>query len=592
MQPVKRGDRLIWRAGALPCPVWNITEGHGYHMIVGIDLGTTNSLVAYYTEDGPKIIPNRLGKSLTPSVVSVDEEGNVYVGETARERMNLYPDSVAQTFKRSMGTEREYVLSGKHFKPEELSSMVLRSLKEDAEVFLGEPVTEAVISVPAYFDDKRRKATKRAGELAGLKVERMISEPTAAAVAYGLYDKTLDTRFLVFDLGGGTFDVSILELYHNILEVRAVAGDNYLGGEDFTEVMGKLFLQKAKLQLSALSEKEQVRLYRQAEKAKCAISDSDRVTMSFRRGEETIEQQITYKEYEEACGELLMKIREPVKKSLADAGLRLSDIDEVLLIGGATRLSVVRDFLIRLFRKFPDTKMNPDETVALGAAVQAAMKERREEVKEVILTDVCSFTLGTEVVVEYEEDKFEDGRFCPIIERNTVIPASHTERLYTVRDNQDRMRVRVLQGESRFARNNLFLGELNIDVPKGPKGQEAIDVTYTYDINSLLEVEVQVVSTGESRKMIIKGEENQMTDEEIKKRMEELAYLKVQPRDYEENKLVLLRAERMYEEALGERRKKLDHYITAFEAALKRGDHDDIMDARNALNDLMEAEED
>lgn len=560
-------------------------------MIVGIDLGTTNSLIAYFTAEGPQIIPNRLGKNLTPSVVSVDGEGNVYVGETARERMSLYPDSVAQTFKRSMGTEREYILSGRHFKPEELSSMVLRALKEDAEAFLGEEVTEAVISVPAYFDDKRRKATKRAGELAGLKVERMISEPTAAAVAYGLYDKTQDTRFLVFDLGGGTFDVSILELYHNILEVRAVAGDNYLGGEDFTAVMAKLFLQKAGLQLTAMTEKEQVRLYRQAEKAKCAISDNTEVTMTFLYHEETLEQRITYKEYEEACEDLLMKIREPVKKSLADAGLKLGDIDEVLLIGGATRLSIIRDFLIRLFRKFPDTKMNPDETVALGAAVQAAMKERREEVKEVILTDVCSFTLGTEVVVEYEEGKFEDGRFCPIIERNTVIPASHTERLYTVRDNQTSVRVRVLQGESRFARNNLFLGELEIEVPKAPKGQESVDVTYTYDINSLLEVEVTVVSTGLSRKMIIKGQDNQMTDEEIKKRMEELAYLKIQPRDYEENRLVLLRAERMYEEALGDRRKKLDHYITAFEAALKRGDHEEIMEARETLNEVLEEED-
>ncbi|MGN0166872.1 MAG: Hsp70 family protein [Acetatifactor sp.] len=560
-------------------------------MIVGIDLGTTNSLIAYFTEDGPKIIPNRLGRNLTPSVVSVDEEGNVYVGETAKERMSLYPDSVAQTFKRSMGTEREYVLSGKHFKPEELSSMVLRSLKEDAESYLGEEITEAVISVPAYFDDKRRKATKRAGELAGLKVERMISEPTAAAVAYGLYDKTQDTRFLVFDLGGGTFDVSILELYHNILEVRAVAGDNYLGGEDFTAVMAKLFLQKAKLQLSGMTEKEQVRLYRQAEKAKCAISDNAEVSMSFLYKEETLEQRITYKEYEEACEELLMKIREPVKKSLADAGLRIGDIDEVLLIGGATRLSVVRDFLIRLFRKFPDTKMNPDEAVALGAAVQAAMKERREEVKEVILTDVCSFTLGTEVVVEYDEGKFEDGRFCPIIERNTVIPASHTERLYTARDNQTSVRVRVLQGESRFARNNLYLGELEIEVPKGPKGQESVDVTYTYDINSLLEVEVTVVSTGLSRKMIIRGQDNQMTDEEIQKRMEELAYLKIQPRDYEENRLVLLRAERMYEETLGDRRKKLDRYITAFEAALKKGDHDEIMETRDALNEVLEEED-
>ncbi|MGN0400870.1 MAG: Hsp70 family protein [Acetatifactor sp.] len=560
-------------------------------MIVGIDLGTTNSLIAYFTEDGPKIIPNRLGKNLTPSVVSVDQEGNVYVGETARERMSLYPDSVAETFKRSMGTDRDYILSGRHYKPEELSSFVLRALKEDAEYFLGEEVTEAVISVPAYFDDKRRKATKRAGELAGLKVERMISEPTAAAVAYGLYDKTRDTRFLVFDLGGGTFDVSILELYHNILEVRAVAGDNYLGGEDFTAVMVKLFLQKAKLQLSSLTEKEQVRLYRQAEKAKREISDNTEVTMSFLYHEETMEQSITYKEYEEACEELLMKIREPVKKSLSDAGLKLSDIDEVLLIGGATRLSIVRDFLIRLFHKFPDTKLNPDETVALGAAVQAAMKERREEVKEVILTDVCSFTLGTEVVVEYEEGKYEDGRFCPIIERNTVIPASHTERLYTVRDNQSSVRVRVLQGESRFARNNLYLGELEIEVPKGPKGSESVDVTYTYDINSLLEVEVTVVSTGVKRKMIIKGQDNQMSEEEIAKRMEELSYLKIQPRDQEENRLVLTRAERMYEETLGDRRKKLDHYITAFEAALKKGNHDEIREAREALNEVLEEED-
>lgn len=561
-------------------------------MIVGIDLGTTNSLIAYFTEDGPKIIPNRLGKHLTPSVVSVDEEGNVYVGETAKERMSLYPNSVAETFKRSMGTDREYILSGRHYKPEELSSFVLRALKEDAEHYLGEEVTEAVISVPAYFDDKRRKATKRAGELAGLKVERMISEPTAAAVAYGLYDKTRDTRFLVFDLGGGTFDVSVLELYHNILEVRAVAGDNYLGGEDFTEVMAKLFLQKAKLQLSALTEKEQVRLYRQAEKAKREISDNTEVTMSFLYREDTMEQTITYKEYEEACEELLKKIREPVKKSLADAGLKLTDIDEVLLIGGATRLSIVRDFLIRLFRKFPDTKLNPDETVALGAAIQAAMKERREEVKEVILTDVCSFTLGTEVVVEYEEGKYEDGRFCPIIERNTVIPASHTERLYTVRDNQSSVRVRVLQGESRFARNNLYLGELEVEVPKGPKGSESVDVTYTYDINSLLEVEVTVVSTGMKRKMIIKGQDNQMSEEEIAKRMEELSYLKIQPRDQEENRLVLTRAERMYEETLGDRRKKLDHYITAFEAALKKGNHDEIRETRESLNEVLEEEED
>ena len=557
-------------------------------MIVGIDLGTTNSLVAYYTPDGPRIIPNRLGKHLTPSVVSVDEKGNVYVGETALERMSLYPDTVASAFKRSMGSDREYQLGGKKYRPEELSSLVLRALKEDAEAYLGEKVTEAVISVPAYFDDKRRKATKRAGELAGIRVERMISEPTAAAIAYGLYEKKEDTRFLVFDLGGGTFDVSILELYQNILEVRAVAGDNYLGGEDFTKVLEKMFLNKKGISANALTAKEQVRLYRRAEEAKRRINDADKVEITCLIKEETETVEITTKEYAEECEDLFSKIREPVKRSLSDAGLSLKDIDEVVLIGGATKLQIFRDFFIRLFHKFPDTSINPDEAVALGAAIQGAMKERKQAVKEMILTDVCSFTLGTEVVMEYSDGLMEDGHYCPIIDRNTVIPTSKTKRLYTVRDDQDRVTVRVLQGESRLARNNLYLGELEIKVPKAAKGEEAIDVTYTYDINSLLEVEAKVVSTGETSKLVIKGKDNAMTEEEIAKRMEELAYLKIQLRDQEENKLVLLRVERMYEESLGKQRERLEAGIRLFEDALRSEDRDKVEEARKTLYELME----
>lgn len=557
-------------------------------MIVGIDLGTTNSLVACYTKDGPKIIPNRLGKNLTPSVISVDEEGNVYVGETALERMSLYPDSVALAFKRSMGSNREYVLSGKKYKPEELSGLVLRALKEDAETYLGEPVTEAVISVPAYFDDQRRKATKRAGELAGLKVERMISEPTAAAVAYGLYEKKEDTRFLVFDLGGGTFDVSILELYHNILEVRAVAGDNYLGGEDFTKALEKICLNKIGITLSALSGKDQVRLYRHAEAAKKEINDKESITIECLLQDEMKRVKVTAKEFAAACEDLLQKIKQPVKRSLSDAGLSLSDINEVVLIGGATRLQIFRDFFIRLFRKFPDTSIHPDEAVALGAAVQAAMKERKKEVKEMILTDVCSFTLGTEVVMEYDDGVVENGHYSPIIERNTVIPTSKTSRFYTARDNQDKVCIRILQGESRFARNNLYLGELEIEVPKAKKGEEAVDVTYTYDINSLLEVEVKVVSSGEKRKLVIKGDRNTMTDEEIARRMEELSYLKVQLRDQEENRLVLLKAERMYEESLGDKRIGLERGIRRFEEALRKGERAAVDEARRELYRLME----
>lgn len=559
-------------------------------MIVGIDLGTTNSLVACYTEDGPRIIPNRLGKNLTPSIVSVDEEGVVYVGEMAKERMTLYPDTVVKAFKRSMGTDREYVLGGRKFRPEDLSSLILKSLKEDAERYLGEEVTEAVISVPAYFDDRRRKATKRAGELAGLRVERMISEPTAAAIAYGLYDKEKNSNFLVFDLGGGTFDVSILELFDNILEVHAVAGDNYLGGEDFTRVMEKLFYETAELDASNLTEKEKARVYKQAEIAKREISDEKMVTMKCMIGDSQVEAEIPSKKYELACDELLMKIREPVKRSLSDAKLKLEDIDNIVLVGGGTKLSVVRDFIIKLFHKFPDTSLNPDEVVALGAAIQAAMKERNKAVSEVILTDVCSFTLGTDVAVEYAQGEYESGHFCPIIERNTVIPASHTERLYTIRDNQDKVVVRVYQGESRYVKNNLYLGELEIALPKSPAGQESVDVTYTYDINSLLEVEVKVVSTGEMKKMIIKGNDNHMTDEEIEARMKELAYLKVSPRDEEENKIVLLRAEQTYEESLGDRRRILDMHIKKFEEVLRHGSKDEIAAERRNLLKLLEEE--
>ena len=399
-------------------------------MIVGIDLGTTNSLVAYFTEDGPKIIPNRLGKNLTPSVVSIDEEEQVYVGELARERMLLHPDSAASVFKRDMGSKKQFKLLHKTFLAEELSALVLRALKEDAEAFLKEEVTEAVISVPAYFDDARRRATKRAGELAGLTVERIISEPTAAAIAYGLYQNKDRARFLVFDLGGGTFDVSILELFDTILEVRAVAGDNFLGGEDFTAVLETMFFDKfTELDRLSMDEKTLRHIHKQADLCKLGFSENRVSKMRCKVGEKLYEMDVELPKYEEACAELLERIRKPVKRSLSDAHIRLSDIDKVVLVGGATKSPVIRRFVSKLFKMLPDININPDEAVALGAAVQGAMKERRDAIKEVILTDVCPFTLGTEVVREWDNNRFEDGVFCPIIDRNTVIPASRTERL-------------------------------------------------------------------------------------------------------------------------------------------------------------------
>ncbi|MCR4716331.1 MAG: molecular chaperone HscC [Lachnospiraceae bacterium] len=562
-------------------------------MVIGIDLGTTNSLVAYYTEEGPKIIPNRLGERLTPSIVSLDENDQLYIGRTAEERMQLYPETCASVFKRDMGSNKAFELGSKSFTAEELSSFVLRSLKEDAEEFLGEEVTEAVISVPAYFNDMRRKATKRAGELAGLKVDRIISEPTAAAIAYGLYNTDGRSKFLIFDLGGGTFDVSILDYFEPILEVRAVAGDNFLGGEDFTTVIENIFFERNKeIDKDSLSLKEKRHIHKQAEKLKINFGDGLMSSMTVTLNDKSYDMELTLHDYEKACEELYDRIRIPVKKSLADANLKLSEIDRIVLVGGATKLPGVRRFVAKMFKNMPDTSVNPDEAVALGAAIQAAIKERDASIKEVILTDVCPFTLGTEVVVDLGDNRYEDDHYCPIIERNTIIPVSRTERMYTIRDNQTKLDVTILQGESRFARNNVELGRLEVSVPKNSAGKEAIDVTYTYDINSILEVEVTVISTGQKFRQIVKNNETDMTDEQIEERFKELSYLKIHPRDQEENKLLLLRGEKLYSESLGMDRQDIDQKLKKFEIALQTQDKRIIEKERKELKEYLDAWDD
>jgi len=562
-------------------------------MIVGIDLGTTNSLISYFTDEGAKIIPNRLGKNLTPSIVSIDENNNILVGETAREKMLLDPDSAASIFKRDMGSKKTFKLGDKDFTAEELSSFVLKALKEDAESYLHEKIDEAVISVPAYFNNARRKATKRAGELAGFKVERIISEPTAAAVSYGIYQENKDARFLVFDLGGGTFDVSILELFGSILEVRAVAGDNFLGGEDFTAVIEDMFFKEhSNLDREKLTKKQLRYIHKKAEKAKLDLGNNLSSKMVCRIDDEEYEYVLHAKEYEMKCYDLLDRIKNPIKKSLQDAGIKVKDIDKVVMVGGATKLMIIKKFVSKLFRSMPDTSVNPDEVVAKGCAIQAAMKERNEAIKEVILTDVCPFTLGTEVVIERENNKKEDGHYCPIIERNTVIPASRTERLCTVNDNQKKITIEVLQGESRFAKNNLLLEKLTVDVPEDKAGKQAVDVTYTYDVNSILEVEVKVVSTGETTKEIIKNQDVDMTDEEIEQRMKELEYLKIHPKDQEENKLLLLRGERLYEESIGNDRMIIEYSIREFEEALESQDNKKIAQARTKFEEFLDSHND
>ncbi|GHU50795.1 molecular chaperone HscC [Clostridia bacterium] len=555
--------------------------------IIGIDLGTTNSLAAYFTSDGPIIIPNSFGENLTPSVVSVGEDGEIYVGKIALERRITQPDRTASVFKRSMGTKKEYRLGDKVFLPEELSSLVIKKLKDDAEAFLGEKIQEAVISTPAYFNDAQRRATKAAGELAGLKVERIVSEPTAAAVAYGLHETAGTSKFLIFDLGGGTFDVSILEYSRNIMEVRAVAGDNYLGGEDFTQVLMGMFLQKHDLDESKLTAQERAIMYKSAETAKMGFSQNREVVMQCPVGDGIKSMTVSHDAFEKACSLVLARLKAPIIRTLSDASIKLTDISAIVLAGGATRLPMVRSFVGRLFGRLPSSGINPDEVVAMGVAVQAAMKERNEFIRELILTDVCPFTLGTDVMVRRPNGMYQPGNFLPIIERNTVIPTSRVERLYTVNDNQKMVNVEILQGESRKSKDNIYLGEISIPMPPGAAGEEAVDVRYTYDINGILEVEVTAVTTGHTKKVVIEKTPGAMSQAEIKRRLDELQGLKIHPRDKDEYKYLLEKGERMYQEHVGYMRQEIAEALNEFEAVLDKQERSAIDAGANKLREFL-----
>ncbi|MCM0650060.1 molecular chaperone HscC [Clostridium swellfunianum] len=555
---------------------------------IGIDLGTTNSIVAYWTENGPAIIPNALGSNLTPSVVSIDKNNEILVGEVAKERLITHPNLTASTFKRYIGTEKQYKL-GKHtFSAEELSSFVLKSLKADAEAFFGQEVEEAVISVPAYFNDAQRKATKRAAELAGLKVERLISEPTAAAIAYGLHQENSETKFIVFDLGGGTFDVSILELFEGIMEVRSIAGDNFLGGEDFTNLLVSYFVDSEKIDIQSLDSKEKSFLYKQAEMCKRAIGESNCGKMSFTLKGTNYEKTIDKADFEKLASQLLLRLRHPIERSLRDADLRPSDMDAVILIGGATRMPVIKSVVSRMFGKLPFSNINPDEAVALGAAIQVALKERNQMLNEIILTDVCPYTLGTGVAKQVDHENYESGFFLPIIERNTPIPVSRVERLTTIRDNQTNIHIEVYQGENRRVEGNVKLGEMNIKVPPAEAGKELIDVRYTYDINGILEVEVQTISTGEKSRVVIEKNQGSMTPKEIEERLKALKDIKIHPRDKMENRLLIAKGERLYEESLGEKREYIGNLLQRFESVLSRQNERDIKIAASELKEQLE----
>ena len=556
--------------------------------LVGIDLGTTNSLISVFTDAGPVLIRNSSGTFLTPSVVGVSDGGDILVGDAAKHRLITHPNKTVARFKRSMGTAKTHPLGNKQYKAEDLSALVLRALKADAEAHLGTTVDRAIISVPAYFNDIQRKATYAAGKMAGLKVERLINEPTAAALAYGLSTKEDENTFLVIDLGGGTFDVSILEIFDGVMEVRSSAGDAFLGGEDFTTAVEEHFISLLGTSREKMKPNDLGRLRNLANKAKLALTDKPDVTVKYVKGKSETELTISRQKFEELTQKLQSRMRMPLQRAISDAGLRSADIERIILVGGATRMPVIRSMVTKLLKKFPEHSLDPDEVIALGTGVQSGLLDRHEALEDIVMTDVCPFTLGTDVAKQLGPNQWEGGYFQPIIERNTVIPASRVEPYSTIHPNQTEVVIRIFQGESPRVEDNVPLGEINIKVPKVKDKTQDFQVRFTYDVSGVLEVLVTVTATGETKQLILEGNPGSLSQVEIQKRLKELEKLKIHPRDVAENAVVINRLKAAYENHLGDIRRAIENHLAQFEHTLSKQNDTDIKLNRKNVTEFLD----
>lgn len=486
--------------------------------VIGIDLGTTNSCVAVMEGGEAVVIPNAEGNRTTPSVVGFKKDGERIVGETAKRQSITNPDRTVSSIKRHIGTSHKETIEDKSYSPQEISAMILQKLKADAEAYLGQPVTQAVITVPAYFNDSQRQATKDAGSIAGLEVLRIVNEPTAAALAYGL-EKVEDQTILVFDLGGGTFDVSILDLGDGIFEVKATSGDNRLGGDDFDQLVIDWIVAEFKKEQGIDLSKDKAavqRLKDAAEKAKKELSSvmSTSISLPFITVNDGVPQHLelnlTRAKFDELTAALVERTMAPTRQALKDSGLSANDIDKVVLVGGSTRIPAVVEAVKKLIGKEPHKGVNPDEVVALGAAIQAGVLTG--DVKDVVLLDVTPLSLGIETA---------GGVFTKMIERNTTIPTSKSQVYSTYADMQTSVEIHVLQGERSMANDNKTLGRFTLsDIPPAPRGVPQIEVTFDIDANGIVNVSAQDKGTGKSQKITITSSSG-LTDEEIDKMMKE-----------------------------------------------------------------------
>jgi len=564
-------------------------------MIIGIDLGTTNSAAAYLSDDGPRLIPNALGDILTPSVIGFPVGSKLLVGRPAAEYLLTGPERCATLFKRRLGTDWRFEVDGRYFTAEQLVAFLLESIKHDAEAHLRRPIERAVITVPAYFNEHQRRGMIRAGQMAGLSVEGLLNEPTAAALAYGMHQSSDGRTAAVLDLGGGTLDVSIVQMHDSRVEVLASSGESFLGGENFTRAMAARILEAQNLvfERAELEHPRMVaRLIQQCEKAKRQLStqESAIVRLPNKRGEISEERPgmvIKRRQFEAWTSTIMERVESPIRRSLSDADLKKREIHDVILVGGASRMPQFRERARELFGKPCHTRLNPDEAVALGASIYAGHLHEAASGGLLQVRDVAPHSMGISISKKFG-GQVKEGYYLPIIHRNTPLPVTRVERVSTLYANQTEVKVRLYQGESRQVAENLFLGEFIVKgIPKGPAGQE-VEIRLTYDQNGVLEVEAEVLSTRTRTTLVITRDAAGLSEVELNRALANMERLKRHPREDLPNETIMRRAERMYRELTMLDREVLADLLDRFEEVMETRSKEQIEAARLELEEFMD----
>jgi len=555
--------------------------------IIGIDLGTTNSLAYLWTDDGPVLLSNSLGKALTPSVVGIDDDGNIIVGEIARERLISHPDKTVSEFKRTMGTKTRYKLGGSSYSSVELSSLVLRKIKEDAEAKLremgrGDTIDEAIISVPAYFDDARRSDTKQAASLAGLNCERIINEPSAAALAYMYKHDFKDGTYMVVDFGGGTLDVSIIDSFDQVMEILAVSGDNQLGGKDINEAICREFYRRNGLDPNALTPEQKAAVYRMAETCKIALTSTPLSVMTVIIDNQKYDLSLDNNKLIKISSDVFERIAKPIRRALRDSHLTVDDLEDIILVGGSCKMPTVSSFISKITGITPDSTINPDTAIGLGAGIAAGMKMRANEFKEVIMTDICPFSLG----ISTFDTRTGESLMSFIIQRNSMLPTTRMKSYSAIRDGQTVLDVDIYQGESIVPDKNIKLGRLSLKTPPTAKSEHISDVRMTYDINGILMVDV-VTTDGKVTSKVILSDSNRLSDNEVKEITARLSKLKMAPAENEESRLLIARAEALIEETMNMEREMIIEFLQRYKYVIANGNSRDIRKATKKFEEII-----